>query len=183
MKPHKCQSKHSIPNRISSEAGFTLIEVMAAIVILSVIVMMGFTYFSSSLSYNKINENKTIMINLARNALVYAEKQEFAAWKTYFITNNHTTVTGLSCTSGSACSEYSFLVANSSPAVLANVLNPNINGVQYTVTIEYEPSSASNIKSDTNFLLPIRVSVQGPKESNARNGTSVEGYITNETIR
>ncbi|ANF95734.1 type II secretion system protein [Paenibacillus bovis] len=175
------------------EQGFTLVEVMAGIVILSVVAMMAMTFFSSSLSYSKINENKTVMVNLARNALVYAEKQDFAAWKQYFVTSNKSEVTGMACLSGSACSQYSFLVPNSSPEVLARVLNPSVNGVKYTVTIRYQkmssssaaalPASVANIKNDTNYLLPIVVSVQGPEHQNGMSGTSVEGYITNETIR
>lgn len=182
---------HKGQRQLRHEDGFSLIEVMAAIVILSVIIMMGMTYFSNSLSYNKTNENKTVMVNLARNALVYAEKQDFASWKKYLITDNKGTIAGTSCTSSSACSAYSFLVSNSSLDVLARVLNPNVNGVQYTVTIRYQPTSttvtntstaATDIRNNTSYLLPIQVSVQATGRSNIT-GTSVEGYITNETIR
>lgn len=185
------QQRQQIMLQLRKEDGFSLIEVMAAIVILSVIIMMGLTYFSSSLSYTKTNENKTVMVNLARNALVYAEKQDFAAWKKYFITDSKGAITGTACTSSSACSQYSFLVTNSSPEVLARVLNPNVNGVQYTVTIRYQPTSttttststtATDIRNNTSYLLPIQVSVQPTGRTNVT-GTNVEGYITNETIR
>ncbi len=180
-----------IREQVSREDGFSLIEVMAAIVILSVIIMMGLTYFSNSLSYAKTSENKTVMINLARNALVYAEKQDFAAWKKYFITDHKGTVTGAACTSSSSCSSYPFLVPDSNVGVLARVLNPNVNGVPYTVTIRYQPAAttptntstvATTIRNNTDYLLPIEVSVQ-PTGRNDVTGTSVEGYITNETIR
>ncbi|MFD1903648.1 prepilin-type N-terminal cleavage/methylation domain-containing protein [Paenibacillus rhizoplanae] len=56
------------------EAGFTLIEVLAAIVILSIVSLVLTSYFTHALSYSKSNQNKTIMVNLARNALfLYGE--------------------------------------------------------------------------------------------------------------
>lgn len=51
------------------EAGFTLIEVLAAIVILSIVSLVLTSYFTNAMTYSKSNQNKTIMVNLARNAL------------------------------------------------------------------------------------------------------------------
>lgn len=62
---------------LKQEKGFTLIEVLAAIVILSIVSLVLTSYFTNAMSYSKSNQNKTIMVNLARNALFYVEKQDF----------------------------------------------------------------------------------------------------------
>lgn len=171
------------------EEGFTLIEVMASIVILAIVSLVLMSYFSDSLSYAKTNANKTVMVNLARNALVYTEKQDFDTWKTYFQSN--ATVDSRKCESISNCSLYATLVEQ--PQVLAAVLNPIVNGVQYRVAIQYQknllPTATSSSTTGTakaqesTYLLPIQISVHGPEEKAGQVGTIVEGYITDEKIR
>lgn len=68
---------------LKQEKGFTLIEVLAAIVILSIVSLVLTSYFTNAMSYSKSNQNKTIMVNLARNALFYVEKQDFEAMKEF----------------------------------------------------------------------------------------------------
>lgn len=68
---------------LKQEKGFTLIEVLAAIVILSIVSLVLTSYFTNAMSYSKSNQNKTIMVNLARNALFYVEKQDFKAMKVF----------------------------------------------------------------------------------------------------
>lgn len=169
------------------EEGFTLIEVMAAIVILAVVSLVLMSYFSDSLSYAKSNANKTVMVNLARNALVYAEKQDFDTWKTYFQSNP--SIDSQKCESITNCSMYASLVEQ--PQVLAAVLNPIVNGVQYRVAIQYQKDllqastgTAGTIKGqESAYLLPIQITVHGIEEKSGQVGTIVEGYITDEKIR
>lgn len=68
---------------LKQEKGFTLIEVLAAIVILSIVSLVLTSYFTNAMSYSKSNQNKTIMVNLARNALFYVEKQDFEAMQEF----------------------------------------------------------------------------------------------------
>lgn len=169
------------------EEGFTLIEVMAAIVILAIVSLVLMSYFSDSLSYAKSNANKTVMVNLARNALVYAEKQDFDTWKTYFQSN--ASIDSQKCESITNCSIYASLVEQ--PAVLAAVLNPVVNGVQYRVAIKYQKDllqsstgTTATIKGqESPYLLPIQISIHGIEEKSGQVGTIVEGYITDEKIR
>lgn len=174
--------------RSKQEEGFTLIEVMASIIILSIVSLVLLSYFSDSLSYAKTNENKTVMVNLARNALVYTEKQNFDTWKTYFQSNS--SVDSKKCESVTTCSLYASLVDQ--PQVLAAVLNPVVNGVQYRVAIQYQKNLLQNsatgatgvVKAqESTYLLPIQISVHGPEEKVGQAGTIVEGYITDEKIR
>ncbi|CAM4278832.1 prepilin-type N-terminal cleavage/methylation domain-containing protein [Paenibacillus typhae] len=183
------------------ERGFTLIEVLAAIVILSIVSLVLTSYFSSALSYSKSNQNKTIMVNLARNALFYMEKQDYQALSLYFqgkkaeganpAIPGHSSINASGCvpvTSATvSCSDYSSAVSD--VQTLANVLNPTINGIAYHIDIEYQAALHSKMidpveAATAKYLLPVRVIVRdsGKGGANVRQ-TVVEGYITDETIR
>ncbi|WP_208414529.1 type IV pilus modification PilV family protein [Paenibacillus castaneae] len=166
--------------RAANEAGFTLIEVLAAFVILSVVALAMTSFFTNALSYAKGNQNKTVMINLARNTLFYMEKQNFETIKAYFDNPENKKI---SCDATSCSLELQKLVSNGDQ--LFAILNPVVNGITYKIEIEYQ----ENLKEDlgekmSNYLLPINVQVE-PVEGgrNKREVTMVEGYITNEKIR
>lgn len=185
------------------EEGFTLIEVLAAIVILSIVSLVLTSYFTNALSYSKSNQNKTIMVNLARNALFYMEKQDFEAMAQYFDVDNtnpsavHPDIEAAQCTA-TACN-YTTLFMNS--GVLPDVLNPVINNISYQVNITYQADLHRDMlkgKSIVNgvessdprkqemapYLIPVQVEVTGPGGPNAHtSSTVVEGYITDEKIR
>lgn len=175
----------------SRDQGFSLIEVLAAITILSIVALVLSSYFTNSLSYSKKNQNKTIMVNLARNALFYMEKQSFSVLSGYFKDNGT-----LECekTPGDPvqdCSGPAGLLGKDEE-VVRGVLTPAVNGIQYAVSIQYQKDlhedmrhSADETKKDSaKYLLPVKVTVRGPGDSGSRaNETVVEGYITDETIR
>lgn len=186
------------------EQGFTLIEVLAAIVILSIVSLVLTSYFTNALSYSKSNQNKTIMVNLARNALFYMEKQDFEQMQELF--KDHTKIVASSCKPGASCSyaKYfptSLIVNSSSTSALPNVLNPRVNNIDYEVNIIFQTEIKNSMKSGTvegsvnqgigdmkkdmePFLLPVQVEVTGPGGPKASTYTAVvEGYITDEKIR
>lgn len=169
------------------EQGFTLIEVLAAIIILSIVSLVLTSYFINAMSYAKANQNKTIMVNLARNALFYAEKQDFKKMKDYFDDATHN---ALECSSSNtSCGTYSNVVDDT--VVLEAVLNPYINKVQYQISIVYQRDMHENMStSKTDFdkdispyLLPVEVIVWNSADTNRAKQTVVEGYITDEEIR
>lgn len=177
---------------LKQENGFTLIEILAAIVILAIVSLVLTSYFTNAMSYSKSNQNKTIMVNLARNALFYVEKQDFGEMEEYF--KEHDSIEAEECTIVN-CS-YSGLFSNVS--ALANVLNPTVNDIRYKIKIIYQPelmdqptSTPTNRdispidKSDIKkYLIPVKVEV-GRVDSNGQPAYKVmlEGYITDERIR
>jgi prepilin-type N-terminal cleavage/methylation domain-containing protein len=177
---------------LKQEKGFTLIEVLAAIVILSIVSLVLTSYFTNAMSYSKSNQNKTIMVNLARNALFYVEKQDFKKMKDYFILND--AIEAEECTLVNCIYSSSF----SNKTALANVLNPTVNDIRYKINIVYQPELVNNPSSTpTNggitpidksavkdYLIPVKVEV-GRVESNGQPDYYVmlEGYITDERIR
>lgn len=174
--------------RHKDEQGFSLIEVLAAITILSIFTLVLTSYFTQALSSTKHNQSKTVMIHLARNTLFYIEKQPFARLNEYFREDGNLSISSEQCQRNSEsevvdCNVYAGLVYD--PMVLESVLNPVINGVHYSVTITYqaddlEPELTSEARR---YLLPVSVTVQGPGDKGKRNSAVVEGYITDEKIR
>lgn len=190
----------------SKEAGFTLIEVLAAIVILSIVSLVLTSYFTHALSYSKSNQSKTVMVNVARNALFYMEKQDFEEMKRFFNVKDkpedehegadHPYIAATQCTA-EVCNMKSVFINGD---VLPEVLNPVINNIAYEVNITYQAdlhrdmmegrSGNGSNDPDTRkkdmapYLIPVRVEVTGPGGPNANAAsTVVEGYITNEKIR
>lgn len=177
------------------EQGFTLIEVLAAIVILSIVSLVLTSYFTNAMSYSKSNQNKTIMVNLARNALFYVEKQDFEPIKEYFRDNKNSGIFSDQCyrpetePGFESCQIYSNIADT---GVLADVLNPTINGIQYHIDISYQKAldevaldSADPIQLVmAKYLLPVKVRVRDSgRKNNNISETVVEGYITDEEIR
>ncbi|WP_310550739.1 type IV pilus modification PilV family protein [Paenibacillus glufosinatiresistens] len=177
------------------EDGFTLIEVLASIVILSIVSLVLTAYFTNALSYTKSNQNKTIMVNLARNALFYMEKQDFDQMKDFFVTGKHA-LKGDDCKLNSCVKpEYA---AHFNTGTLASVLHPNVNGIEYSIDIEYQqelaeprpspsPGAASPNAIDRSvirqYLVPVRVMVRQAENGSGRAPVVVEGYISDEEIR
>lgn len=205
------KDKHSpLWNR---QQGFTLIEVLAAIVILSIVSLVLTSYFTNAMSYSKSNQNRTIMVNLARNALFYAEKQDFEAMSLYFqgkqaeganpAIPGHSSIKGLDCVpiteAAASCGAYQTVVTDTN--ALASVLNPVINNISYQVNIVYQVNLHQDMlagrisggdegemderkKEMAPYLIPVEVTVTGPGGPQGRtSSTVVEGYITDEKIR
>lgn len=179
---------------LKQEKGFTLIEVLAAIVILSIVSLVLTSYFTNAMSYSKSNQNKTIMVNLARNALFYVEKQDFEEMKDYLTENDSLEATKCQKDTDDSvkCDDYIQLVEDTT--ILNQVLNPSINGVNYQIDIKYQRElhnpSLSPSPSDSDeqkmaaYLLPVLVKVSRVDSSSGPQTQSVlEGYITDEKIR
>ncbi|SDF21803.1 prepilin-type N-terminal cleavage/methylation domain-containing protein [Fontibacillus panacisegetis] len=177
-------------HKVTEESGFSLVEVVAALVIFSIVTLSLTAFFINSMDYAKGNQNKTVMVNLARNALVYLEKQPFDEIKKYFITDGKYDI---KCDLTTGCPpEVSKLVSNAS--VFNEILNPLVNDVRFKLTIEYQrdlhnsDTMLSSVKQEernmAQLLFPVNVVVEREDgRSGARNTTEVEGYITSERIR
>ncbi|MFI2858735.1 prepilin-type N-terminal cleavage/methylation domain-containing protein [Paenibacillus sp. JSM ZJ436] len=183
------------------EQGFSLLEVLAAIVILSIISLVLTSYFTNALSYSKSNQNRTVMVNLARNALFYMEKQNFASIKDLLLQEQQSglspSIQGSRCSSTQQCA-YTGVFLN--PEVLPEVLNPVVNNIQYELEIMYQEELHEEMKQGkvpgteesteerkvqmAKYLLPLQVKVTGPGgPKGSMVETIVEGYISDEKIR
>ncbi|RKP57218.1 type II secretion system protein [Cohnella endophytica] len=185
---------------IRDEEGFTLLEILGAITILSVASLAMTGFFVNAMSHAKGNQNKTVVVNLARNALAFVEKQDFEQFKGYF--SKHPSLTTMGCNkngeganSVTCIGKTDSVEATDSAALfnripyLLDVLSPSVNGRDYMLEVELETgmfpaSDAADNVDLTKYLIPIKV-VAASKETNGnkRDRTEVEGYISNEKIR
>ncbi|PLT43563.1 hypothetical protein B8V81_1994 [Paenibacillus pasadenensis] len=186
--------------RVNEEQGFTLLEIMASIVILSVVALTLSGFFVQAMSYSKQNQSKTIAVHLARNALASIQKEPFVPLRDYLAVpdagGSYAVLDGSRCESD--CADYAELVRD--PAVLLHVLRPEVNGVAYVVRISYQPeltpyldigpdaedegrsAAAGGAEALSAYLLPVQVEVAA--ETGGRSDSvRVEGYLTDETIR
>ncbi|WP_308637914.1 prepilin-type N-terminal cleavage/methylation domain-containing protein [Paenibacillus silvisoli] len=184
------------------ERGFTLVEILASLVVIAVAGLAMTAFFVNALSYAKGNQNKTVMINLARNTLFYMQKEsDFKEMTDFFKgvqpigSNDSPTIDTSGCQTASSC-EYTELVAD--PQTLYYILNPIVNNIPYEITISYQDNLFKKLDSDGGtedngrigeYLLPIKVEVReadtadDAASSSKREMTEVEGYITDESIR
>lgn len=192
---------------LKQEKGFTLIEVLAAIVILSIVSLVLTSYFTNAMSYSKSNQNKTIMVNLARNALFYVEKQDFEEMNNFFVTDplKHKEIVDVGgelpmikateCTTNITC-VYNNIFVNG--GALPDVLNPVVNNIKYEINIRYQFQLHQEMQEGKNsgggvdtrksemapYLIPVEVKVSGNGGPGGKAYTTVvEGYITDEKIR
>ncbi|OCT14252.1 hypothetical protein A8709_25820 [Paenibacillus pectinilyticus] len=174
------------------DEGFTLIEVLAATVILSVVSLAMMAFFIQAMSYNKGNQNKTVMVNLARNALFYMEKQPFTEMNDYLKANGGIDLEKGNCSMNAGaliCSPTDMTI--SSMTGLWDVFNPEVNGKQYEVTVKYqsdlihEELEMNPTSTKFQYLIPISVQVVDKNAPNpsSRYQADVEGYILDESIR
>ena len=189
--------------RFKKEEGFTLIEVLAALLILSIVALAFTAYFSSALTFAKTNQNKTIMSNLARNALVYMQKQDFKRLDEYFKSGSATVLeastassetrvgitpetfkTCNTATSGTCAYRDIFPDGNLQP-ILA-VLEPQVNGIAYRIVIEYQKDPSRSKENGRILLLPISATVTPVETGRGGPGAdsvTVEGYVNAKSIR
>ncbi|WP_157796248.1 prepilin-type N-terminal cleavage/methylation domain-containing protein [Bacillus xiapuensis] len=59
------------------EKGVTLLELLLALTILSIVLLSFTRFFFQAGTYNQSNQSKTVATNVARNVLMYMEKQPF----------------------------------------------------------------------------------------------------------
>lgn len=190
-------------DRLKKEQGFTLIEILAALLILSIVALAFTAYFSSALTFAKANQNKTIMSNLARNALVYMQKQDFKEMRDYFESGSATVVrpgnspsiqrvgiapeTFGSCgnTDSGVCA-FRKMFENSNLGPVTDVLQPRVNGIQYRVVIEYQKDLNRTVAEGGALLLPIQATVTTAEAGAGGPGAdavTVEGYVNAQSIR
>lgn len=81
-----------------NDRGFTLLEVLLSVTILSIVIISFLAFFNQAYSYTKQNEDKTVFINVARNVLYYMEQQDYTAMNAYLGNDSTKEITFDDCT-------------------------------------------------------------------------------------
>ncbi|MBO0960705.1 prepilin-type N-terminal cleavage/methylation domain-containing protein [Neobacillus sp. MM2021_6] len=155
---------------ISSNNGLSLIEVLVSLTILGIISIGIMNFFSQAYSFTSSNQNKTNAINVARNAMMYMEKQSFIEIKDEFDRNSSKEISLFICED-----QYKmFWEGDTVDPICTPIL---VNGVEYSVSIH-----ADNTEEDKSYILPITVRVEWTKRKKS-DFTELEGVIKSEDIR
>lgn len=156
---------------VKNKKGFTLIEVLLSITILGVVTIGMLSLFTQAYSYTKMNENRTVAINVARNALIYMERQDFDLIKNF--------VSATSITYQEFCTT----LDTQNRLACEAVLKPTINNVVYdNIKISLYKYNKENLtESERNqlngYLIGITVTVD------VNPAIVIEGVIVDESIR
>ncbi|MBB5324581.1 prepilin-type N-terminal cleavage/methylation domain-containing protein [Anoxybacillus tepidamans] len=164
---------------IKNHKGLTLIETMLSITLLGIVMLGVMTLFKQAYLYTVLNEDKTVGINVARNALMYMKKQSFIDLKNYF-TDTNKELKILICKktdeNGNTIENYQFF--NKDASIPSTCQNVEINNTKYKITVQAE----ENKQNYQNYFIPIKVVVTW-ESSNIERSTQLKGVITSEDIR
>ncbi|WP_017755973.1 type II secretion system protein [Calidifontibacillus oryziterrae] len=150
---------------LRNKRGFTLVEVLAALTILSIVVIPMFSFFAQAYDYTNRNKATTLSLNVAQNALTYMQKQHFKE-----IINIIDSSTLTFENDGKEYHEY-----NSTDPNYPSIVSPTINGDTFTLNIGIR-------KNDDypDYLIDVIIIVQ-PIKNNKE--LYLKGVIANEKIR
>ncbi|AWO75240.1 type II secretion system protein [Geobacillus thermoleovorans] len=122
--------------------GFTLIETLLSITLLSAVAIGLFSFFTHAMTYTADNERRTVAINVARGTMAYFEKNVLFSSLSNYMTENNLSflkVEKNSC-SHEALSSLLFPSGNQGETISSQQsctaqLAPTINDVQYETTV------------------------------------------------
>jgi prepilin-type N-terminal cleavage/methylation domain-containing protein len=170
---------------LKNNRGLTLIELLVSITILGIVLLSFMNFFLQSSTYTNVNQKKTVGVNVARNVLMFMEKQNFLEVRNYFHDVNN----------GSKPSESDYLTlficeakyktfSNSSTESELNQTCPNkknitINGLEYEASI-YSGEVLNPDEMD--YYIPITIKVRW-NINDREYSTVVDGKIKSEDTR
>lgn len=127
--------------RLSSK-GFTLLEVLASITILSIVAIGMFSFFTNAMQYTTYNQDKTVAINIARGVLAYMERLDFTELKQYVESKmNNTDSQSFVYLNASDCSADGFPLLGGEDDKETNqktcerALGPAVNNIDYKTRV------------------------------------------------
>lgn len=151
---------------LRNNRGFTLLEVLLSLTILGIVLTSTMTFFSQAYSYTKINEDKTVGINVARNVLYYFEQQEFDKFRDAFGLNPDNDIHDERVVlKVDSCNNPVF-----TQSVCEGFFLTEINNVIFEATVTIREHSDDDLRA---YLFPVEVTVFWGKDSSA----VVEGVI------
>ncbi|MYL53351.1 prepilin-type N-terminal cleavage/methylation domain-containing protein [Pontibacillus yanchengensis] len=180
----------------NQQAGFTLVEVLAAIAIFSAVTTIFLGIFLQSFDYVKGNQSKSVGIHAARNAVLFMESQDFETVEGYVGQTLEP----------SKCEQYTSLFKDDQ---CSTFLNPTINNIEYEVEVTIQPYNVEdmgipedhnriekvleqienqNEEQDnqtkvSNLIIRTEATIDWKEGNNARTSSSVTGFVIHESIR
>lgn len=155
---------------LSNSNGLTLIEILVSLTILGIILIGIMQFFTQAYTFTNSNQKKTAAINVARNAMVYMEKQNFIETMQDFDDHSDQQLTLLICND-----EYQLFWEEEPKSSGCHPIR--INGLDYNVSIRSDKEEEYKA-----FILPIIVRVDWTI-NRKHYSTELKGVIKSEDIR
>jgi prepilin-type N-terminal cleavage/methylation domain-containing protein len=164
---------------LSSSKGLTLVEVLVSLTILGIVLMGTMKFFSQAYTYTNMNEKKTAAVNVARNALMHIEKENFIEVREEFRNNKDDYLNLLICDNA-----YTIFWNGESPESDCSPII--VNNTEYYVSINLLKNGDETTNPakgrHSSFFVPLEATVSweinGKEES-----TDIEGEIKSEDLR
>ena len=177
-----------------SQKGVTLLELLLAMTILSIVLLTFTRFFYQAGTYNLSNQNKTVALNVARNAMMFLEKENFIEIRNNFY-EGATPVTatgnqlGLHLCKNRDNQTEGYKLHSSEPPAEKPPKSPvdcrpvSINGGDYYVTVSAGTTPAEEDNAQFyNYYIPVKVKVSWYQNENKKE-TELEGTIKSEDLR
>ncbi|OEH91448.1 prepilin-type N-terminal cleavage/methylation domain-containing protein [Bacillus solimangrovi] len=146
---------------LSQNKGFTLVEVLVAILLLTIILTSTMAFFNQAYSYTKQNQNKTVAINVARSVNFFMERQNINE-----LSKKSIQYVGVENSGG-----YTLIDSTITPSRMIT-----INNIPYNVIVDVGDDTDPN---DGVLVIPYTITVQ----INGNTITSLDGRVVDEEIR
>ncbi|KYD32806.1 PulJ/GspJ family protein [Parageobacillus toebii] len=170
--------------------GFTLLEVLASITILSIVAIGMFSFFTNAMKYTTYNQDKTVAINIARGVLAYMERLDFTDLEQYVESKmNNTDNQSFVYLNASDCLDDDFPLLGDDEQTkreaCEKALGPTVNNVKYDETrihvflVPYNDSEALNKlrESPQKEFLPASLKEHISKESEKNLDPEQQKYL------
>ena len=155
-------------NKGRSEEGSSLIEIIASILIISVLSLFFMKMFYQAEQTSTTSDRKLIAANLARQMAVQYEKVDFQE-----------TLDKIHLTSGSL-----MVTKDSTDPALPIPVDSEINGTTYHTQVELASlATDSRLAAYADRMLKARITVFWDDTDNKRTSSTVETFVTREDIR
>ncbi|MCC3647491.1 type II secretion system protein [Cytobacillus oceanisediminis] len=168
---------------ITSSEGLTLVEVLLSLTILGIVLMGTMKFFSQAYTFTNMNEKKTAAVNVARNALMHIEKENFIEVRDKFQDESESLKIFI-CKNSEGKTIYKNFWNGESPESDCSPIQ--VNNIEYNVTINLPKNEVENTNpakgEHSSFFVPLEATVtweiNGKEES-----TEIEGEIKSEDLR
>jgi prepilin-type N-terminal cleavage/methylation domain-containing protein len=155
---------------LKNNSGLTLLEVLVSLTILGILLIGAMKFFNQAYSFTSSNQNKTIAINVARNAIMFMERQSFIEIRKNIVDNAEQPLSLKICND-------SYQIIWPNDRIEPDCRPITINNINYDISIKTNLDKATNT-----FILPINVKVDW-EMNNKQHTTHLEGVIKSEDIR
>jgi prepilin-type N-terminal cleavage/methylation domain-containing protein len=162
------------------EKGVTLLELLISLSILSIVLLTFMNFFYQASTFNVANQNKTVALNVARNSLIYMEKQNFIEMRDTFAPVIDVPSKEKAYYFYLKMCEKGYTMYRYDKPIPESCTDIPVNDGFYEVSVfsKYVPDDETK-----KYYIPVRIEVAWDRDENNRELLSLDGTIKSEDLR